>query len=143
MIPAAQDDQGDLAALVAAIEMLSGSGESRQGGDGDVVAKQERRRSRAAAATVQDDVVDADAQRCVDVIFQVLGGELEADGDAARTLADLVGEVPEAVLVVPLRKAPVRRPAAPPPDCALRRSSPSLLCPEDARRYRFWRPGRP
>ena len=70
----------------------------------DVVAEQQRRRAGAAAPTVEDDVVDADLERGVDVGLDVLRRQLRADRDAAAALAHLVGEVAEVVDAVPVRE---------------------------------------
>ena len=63
-----------------------GAPRAGQRGDGrhrDVVAEDQRRGAGAAAAAIEDDVVAADFERGVDVLLDVLGGELVADRDAA------------------------------------------------------------
>src|SRR5680860_1450703 len=59
----------------------------------------------AATATVEDDVVDADPQRRVDVVLHVLGRQLHADWDATRFFADMVSEAREVVDGFPVGKA--------------------------------------
>ena len=100
----AGDHQGDVAAP-APVEVAPGPGQRRDGGHRDVVAEEQRRRAGAAAAAVEDHVVDADVERGVEVVLDVLGRQLEADRDAARSLAHLVGEAPEVVDRVPVGEA--------------------------------------
>ena len=97
----AGDHERDVAPA-ALIEMPAGAGERRDRRDRDVVAEQQRRGAGAAAATVEDDVVDADLERGVDVGLDVLRRELGADRDAVRSLAHLVGEAAEVVDAVPV-----------------------------------------
>src|SRR3954454_10474475 len=77
-----------------------------------------RKISGAAAPTVEDDVVDADGQRRVEIALDVLGRQLEADGDTRRPLANLVRELPEVVDRAPIGeprrrngRCPLRQPA--------------------------------
>ena len=60
-----------------------------------VIPEQQRRRSGATAATVQNDVVGTGFEGEVDVSLDVVGGELESDRDAARAFPDLVSEPSE------------------------------------------------
>ena len=101
---AAGDDQRHVAPL-RPVEMAACPRQRRDGGHRDVVAEDERRRPRAAAAAIQDDVVDAHRQRRVDILLDVLGRELVADGDATGVAANLVGEVPDLAPVVPIGEA--------------------------------------
>ena len=91
------DHEGDVAATTG-VEVAAGPGERRDRRHRDVVAEDDRRGAGPTTAAVEDDVVDADPQRRVDVVLDVLGGELGPDRDAARRLTDLVGDRPVVVL---------------------------------------------
>ncbi len=79
--------------------MAPGPGQRRDGRHRDVIAEDYRRGAGAAAAAVEDDVVDTHSQRRVDVVFYVLGRHFHADRDAAGGGAHVVGKAPEVVLV--------------------------------------------
>ena len=75
-------------------------GERSHGRHGDVVAEQSRRGTGPPAATIEDDVVEADRQGRVDIGLDVLCGELGAHRNAARTLlgpGDELGDLADAV----------------------------------------------
>ena len=92
--PSARDDQRDIGG-VAGIEVSPRPRQSRQSGYGNIVAEDQRGRAGTAFAAVEDEVVDADSQGGIDVLFDVLGGEFEADRDASRRCAHLLGELSE------------------------------------------------
>ena len=96
--------QGDVTA-VAAIEVKPGASQRGDRRDADVVPEQQRCSPRATTAAVEDDVVDTDGQRRVEVLLEVLRRQLEPDRDAAGLLAHVVGEAPEVVEGGPVRKA--------------------------------------
>ena len=89
-----RDDQRDIGG-VAGIEVSPRPRQSRQSGYGNIVAEDQRGRAGTASAAVEDEVVDADSQGGIDVLFDVLGGESEADRDASRRCAHLLGELSE------------------------------------------------
>ena len=72
--------------------MASGPGERGHGGHADRVAEDRRCGAGAAAAAVEDDVVDAEVERGVEVLLDVLGRHLHPDRDAARPRPDAVDE---------------------------------------------------
>ncbi len=89
-------------APLAPVEVTARPGECGDRRDRDVVAEEQRRRARTAAPAVEDDVVDADLERGVDVVLDVLRRQLHADRDPAAALAHLVGEAAEVVDAVPI-----------------------------------------
>ncbi len=89
---AASDDEGDSAAKAALVEMAAGAGQGDHRGDGDVVFEDVGGRAGAAAAPVKDDVIYADGEGKINVGFDVLSGEFEADRDAAGYVAYLGGD---------------------------------------------------
>ena len=91
---AAGDDQCDLA-TGPCIQVPSGPSQGRDGWDRDVVTEDQRRRARAAAAAIKDDVVGARLKREVDIILNMVGRQFEADGDAAGALTDFIGNILE------------------------------------------------
>ena len=97
----------------------------------------------ASAATVENDVVDADFQRGVDIVLDVLRRQLHADRNSAAALAHLVGEVPEVVDAVPVREASAATlPVFLRGGRAPRRCGPSLSVRANGRRFRSLRPVR-
>ncbi len=93
----AGDDEADVGCV--AIEVTPSPGQRRNGRDRDVIAKQQRRSARAAAAAIEDDVVDTDRDGRVEVVLDALGRHLGPDGDTPRRLAHFVGETDEVVEV--------------------------------------------
>ena len=65
-------DERDVASPDA-VEVHPGPSQRRDGRDRDVVAEDERRRAGPAAPAVEDDVVDADLQRGIDVAARCAG----------------------------------------------------------------------
>ena len=59
----------------------------------------------SGAAPVQDDVIDTDLERRIEVFFDVLRGKLEANRDTTRLFAHLSGEIAELIQAVPIGKA--------------------------------------
>ena len=90
---------------VAGIEMLSCPGECRNRRHRNIVAEDQWRSARAAAAAVEDNVVDANIERGVDVLLDMLRRQLESDGNATRLLPDLSREIAELAQLIPLGKA--------------------------------------
>lgn len=88
----ASDVQSDIAAA-SGIEVASGPFQSGDGGNRNVVAKQHGCSTGTAAATLEDDVVDADSQRRGDVVLDVLGRQLHTNRHAARLLANVDGDI--------------------------------------------------
>ena len=101
---AAGDDQGHVGAAEA-VEVAPGAGQRGDGGHRDVVAEDGGRGAGAAAAAVQDDVVDPDLECRVDVLLDVLCRELVADRDAASAVPHLGRELADLVRVGPVWKA--------------------------------------
>ena len=98
---AAGDDQGDIFS-VGLVQMPARPGQCGNCRDRNIDAEDQRGGAGPAAASVEDDVVAADIERGVDVLLDVLGRELEADGNAARGRADVFGEVPELGALCPV-----------------------------------------
>ena len=77
--------------------MTAGAGKRRQGGHRDILSEDQRRRAGTSAATVENDVVDSNAQSSVDVLLDMLSRDLESDRDAAGCLSYGAGEVSEII----------------------------------------------
>src|SRR5690606_33889865 len=86
------------------IEETARSGQCRDRGNGDVVPEDQRSGSGPTAAAIDNDVVRGGIEGEGDVVFDVLGGELEADRDPSGHLADAVGETLEVVARVQVRE---------------------------------------
>jgi hypothetical protein len=63
------------------------------------------RRAGAPTPAIQNDVVDPDLERGIDVLLDLLRGELEPDRNSPRRLANLLSEIAKSRDVVPLGKA--------------------------------------
>jgi hypothetical protein len=98
---AAGDDQRDVT-TIQPIQMASGPGKCRNGRDRDVVAEDDRGSTGAAATPIQDDVIDADLKRGINILFDMLGRKLLADRDAAGAITHFVGEVPDLAYLGPV-----------------------------------------
>ena len=69
-----------------------------------MITKYERGRPGSATTPVQDDVVGPGLQSENDIVFDVIGRQLEADRDAARAFPDFVREFAEIVRRVRVRE---------------------------------------
>ena len=64
--------------------MVSGPCDRRDRGDRDIVFEDVGSRSGSAATPVDDDVVDSDGDREINVVFNMLGRHFYADWNSAR-----------------------------------------------------------
>src|SRR5690606_10242266 len=79
------------------IEETARSGQCWNCRNGDVVPDDQRSSSRPTAATIEKDVVRGGIKGEGDVVFDMLGRELETDWDPSGQFADSVGETLEVV----------------------------------------------
>ena len=69
------------------VKMLTGSGNRSHRGNRNVVFENVGSRTRSSATSVDDNVVDSNLQRKIDVVFDVLSRHLYTDWNSAGSVA--------------------------------------------------------
>ena len=69
------------------VKMMTGSGNRSHRGNRNVVFENVGSRTRSSTTTVDDDIVDPNLQRKIDVVFDVLSRHFHADRNSAGSVA--------------------------------------------------------
>ena len=70
--------------------MGTGAGQRGDRRDGNMITKDQWRSTSSTAAAIKNNVVGAGLQRKIDVVLDMVCGQLEPDGDATRPFAHLI-----------------------------------------------------